>query len=402
MPKELHKMKTEAIRLLRENRIEASRRLLEEYCRQCTTDSGARLILGNICGMQGNLHGAETHYLVAIDINPAATDALVCLGKLYEHMHRPEQAAETYQKLVNLDLDNPDYICRLANALNLQGDSEAALDLFGRVLDLPGNYKLLMPAGRRQAGQRQYERDSDDTVWVATSLAPRKYSHQQGAVDSWLAQGFSVVSLNAADEITELEPHFSNVEFAVAPRDARGLYDRPYVYFDDILACLESREGRFGGIINSDIYLVSNGLKQYIIRHAGSSYLYGCRVDVQSLQHLDGRFFELGYDFFFFDKEVLGKYPPEDFCIGLPWWDYWAVFVPAAHSIPLKRLTTPVAYHVTHPTNWDKSAWNDFATPLIRYLGVSGNGMDNKQLAEHCANYIRAFVAHKSECISMT
>ena len=402
MPNELHKKKSEAIRLLRENRIAASQRLLEEYCRQCTTDVEARLILGNVYGMRGDLKGSEAHYQAAIDIDPTATDAWVCLGKLYEYMYRPEQAVEAYRNLVRLDRDNPDYICRLANAINLRGDAGAALDLFRQALDLPGDHKPLLQPGRGQTGQRQPGQKFDDTVWLATSLAPRDYEHQQGAVDSWLAQGFCVVSLNTADEITELEPHFDNVEFAVAPRDARGLYGKPYVYFDDMLACLESREGRFGGIINSDIYLVSNGLKPYIIRHADSSFLYGCRVDVRSMQHLEGRFFELGYDFFFFDKEVLGKYPPDDFCIGLPWWDYWAVFVPAAHSIPLKKLTTPVAYHVTHSTNWDKNAWHDYANSLISYLGASGRGMNNKQLAEHCANYIRAYVTHKSELIAMT
>jgi tetratricopeptide (TPR) repeat protein len=352
--------------------------------------------------MRGDLQGAATHYRAAIDINPAAADAWICLGKLYEYTHRPELAVEAYRNLVRLDQENPDYACRLANAMNLGGDSYGALDLFGRALDLPGIYKPLLHPRQRQNVRKQSGRKFVDTVWLATSLAPGKYRHQHGAVDSWLAQGFKVLSLNTADEITALEPHFSNVEFAMAERDASAAYGKPYVYFDDVLACLESREGRFGGIINSDIYLVADGLKSYIIRHSDSSFLYGCRVDVQSMQHLDGRFFELGYDYFFFDKEILCEYPPDDFCIGLPWWDYWALFIPAVRSITLKKLTTPVAYHVTHPTNWDKRAWIDYANHLIRHLGASGNGMDNRQLAEHCANYIRAFIAHRSECIAIT
>ena len=207
-------------------------------------------------------------------------------------------------------------------------------------------------------------------ITIATSIAPgANLANQQLAVASWQQLGFAVISVNAPEEIAVLAPHFPTIRFAAVSRDGREKFGKPYIYFDDLLACLYEEGAPICGIVNSDIHLLDNRLYDFVLTEASGAFLFGARIDVDSLERrYQGDWFQ-GFDFFFFDRSLIPRYPREDFCIGLPWWDYWIVLIPLACDYPVKKLISPVAYHVRHtPGNLSSNSWIPLGMTLAKYF----------------------------------
>lgn len=192
---------------------------------------------------------------------------------------------------------------------------------------------------------------------VVTSLTPRNLEQQMVAMNTWREGGFRIVSINAVDEIAVLANHFPHIEFVAAARDARERYGKPYIYFDDVLSFFEKRDIPVCGIVNSDIFLINNGLKTLIDREVEESMIFGSRLDVdQPLSQ--AREYDKGFDFFFFDRRLINVYPRQtEFCLGMPWWDYWAPLVPLMHKFTAKRITSPTVMHIKHDTCWSWENW---------------------------------------------
>ncbi len=200
-----------------------------------------------------------------------------------------------------------------------------------------------------------------EDVIIATSIAPGKIELQQSAISSWLKLGFKVLSVNTRREIDLLLSDFPLVKFVEAERDASAVAGKPYIYFDDVLRALQAEGPAVCGIINSDIHLLAGaGFTEYIVENAFDGFIFGSRVDVDSLDFMYGEHYEEGFDFFFFNAEVIPVYPASDFCIGVPWWDYWAPLVPFLKGYPVKQLATSVAFHVKHPTKWSAELHEKF------------------------------------------
>lgn len=191
----------------------------------------------------------------------------------------------------------------------------------------------------------------EQMVTLATSLAPRNFENQRQAMGSWIQAGFKVVSLNAPDEIELLRHNFPDIQFVPAFRDGRVLHGKPYVYFDDFMDYFRNNPTPICGIVNSDIHLINN-IYDFVCNHAVNSLVFGSRIDVESLNNKAGEIYSGGFDFFFFDHKIINCYPKEEFCIGVPWWDYWIVLMPLQEKILIKRLVTPIALHVKHQFNW--------------------------------------------------
>ncbi|MDF2500969.1 MAG: hypothetical protein K0Q77_1683, partial [Anaerosporomusa subterranea] len=161
-----------------------------------------------------------------------------------------------------------------------------------------------------------------------------------------------------------------DIAFVTAQRDGRSKWGKPYVYFDDLLTYFRHSDYPICGIVNSDICLWKENLLQSVTEAAENSFLFGSRIDVDSLSSMQGNMYHAGFDYFFFDRRVLDLYPPEEFCLGLPWWDYWAALLPliGPDKVPCKRVTTPIALHVKHPANWDIQSWLEMGNTLGKYL----------------------------------
>jgi len=204
---------------------------------------------------------------------------------------------------------------------------------------------------------------------IATSIAPKEIKKQAKAIESWRKLGFRVVSINCIEEITVLRQSFPNVEFVPAKRDAREILGKPLIYFDDFLEYFRETNCEFCGIVNSDVLLAGNeGIVSYIQSQAKGSMVYGSRTDVESLEHLDGEVYQNGFDFFFFDKSLISCFARSEFCLGMPWWDYWAPLIPMLEGFPVKRLISPLAYHILHQLDWDEKNWLLFAKKFFGHL----------------------------------
>lgn len=214
-----------------------------------------------------------------------------------------------------------------------------------------------------------YKLNSKEKITVITTIAPFDIEKQKLAIESWLNAGLNVLSLNCSQEKEILEPLFPHVRFIEADRDAKSIAGKPYVYFDDILENLGKSGSQICGIINSDILLnVTTEFISEIKSYASDSLVYGCRVDVEKPDSFAGSFYEFGYDFFFFDKSLIQIYPESDFCLGLPWWDYWMVAVPLSKKIKLTKVISPVAFHLWHPTKYNNEYWLNLGKSFIDLL----------------------------------
>jgi hypothetical protein len=211
---------------------------------------------------------------------------------------------------------------------------------------------------------------SSKPMTILTSIMPGNEVNQRTAIATWKQQGFHVVSINCAEERYQLAAKFPDIAFVTAQRDGRSKWGKPYVYFDDLLTYFRHSDYPICGIVNSDICLWKENLLQSVTEAAENSFLFGSRIDVDSLSSMQGNMYHAGFDYFFFDRRVLDLYPPEEFCLGLPWWDYWAALLPliGPDKVPCKRVTTPIALHVKHPANWDIQSWLEMGNTLGKYL----------------------------------
>lgn len=208
------------------------------------------------------------------------------------------------------------------------------------------------------------------SVTIATSIAPFNIPHQQSAVRTWLDLGFSVVSLNIEDEIKTLQESFPDISFQPVARDGKALAGRPFVYFDDVIGALKRAETTVCGIINSDIHLnAGSEFLDFILNEAKDAFVFGSRIDVQSFGALDGKENRWGFDLFFFSQDFTQIYPKSQFCLGVPWWDYWAPLVPTLKGLPVKLLVSDVGVHLLHENNWSIELYQKMGDHCLNLVG---------------------------------
>lgn len=199
-------------------------------------------------------------------------------------------------------------------------------------------------------------------ITLATTIAPKGIENQRKAIDTWVQAGFDVVSLNCIEEIEIIKPFFPDIEFITVTRDARYRFGKPYVYLDDFFEYYRKSDHQVCSIINSDIYLININEKliSFIKDETRDSLIYGSRVDIDSLDNLNGKFVSTGFDYFFFDRSIIDTYPKEEFCLGQPFWDHWIIVSPIIKGINVKHMINPIAFHVKHILNWNVETGSEF------------------------------------------
>jgi glycosyltransferase involved in cell wall biosynthesis len=242
---------------------------------------------------------------------------------------------------------------------------------------------------------------SGNTITVATSIAPGNTDLQIAAIKSWNVLGLNVVSINTSEEIETLAHYFPTVNFVEAHKDASNIAGKPLIYLDDILSVLEGSNGGVCGIINSDIFLyVDRDLLRFVASQSRDALVFGSRIDVDSFGRLDGEEYLGGFDFFFFDRALSRLYKKTEFCLGLPWWDYWFPLVPMINGIAVRRLITPFAYHVKHQQNWQQQFFETFGRRLAEYLAEEDSANVVKGELRACFGYIQSpEIINFCECV---
>jgi len=199
-----------------------------------------------------------------------------------------------------------------------------------------------------------------DDFLLGTSIAPTRLDVQRRTVNSWLDQGFQLVSFNCREEIGVLQEHFPRVLFVQVNQDGRERFGRPLICVDDILDWFAERCPAVGGFVNSDILLQgvdAEALRRLICQRAPGSLVYGRRVELHDWADVHGRVARFCYDFFAFDPAILHIYPRHrEYYIGYCHWDYFMIQMALISEVPLKELAFPFAYHKLHEQtyDWDK------------------------------------------------
>lgn len=205
-------------------------------------------------------------------------------------------------------------------------------------------------------------------IVIATSIAPRDIDDQSQAISTWLDMGFRVVSMNSPAETDLLQPYFPKVEFAVARRNAGSIYGKPFIFLNDIFDYFDRNRINICGIVNSDIHFRNSAFYGYVLKEAKDCLVYGSRVEIKSIGDQTGIMDIWGYDYFFFDRHLIPYFPRESFCLGLPWWDLWMPVIALGNKLPVKRMATPHAFHVSHNHRYDQKVLNSLGHVFSKYF----------------------------------
>lgn len=210
---------------------------------------------------------------------------------------------------------------------------------------------------------------ANDTITLATTIAPFEIEKQQRAIQSWIDLGFHVVSLNTQDEITILAEHFPMISFYQSEKTAKEICGKPLQFFDNFLQYFKQTGTTICAIVNSDIVLRANSnFQSFISDNIQDSLLFGSRLDVIDAESDHGIMYKNGYDFFFFDQSLISCYPESDYALGAPWWDYWAVFCPLNAGHNVKQILSPIAIHVHHPMNYNMKLWFQYGDTFVEFV----------------------------------
>ena len=309
------------------------------------------------------------------------------------------------------DTDNyhwiPDSGNQLASRKYVSGSAELKTLIESREFFSPGLYE-------EECNKDTYCEEFSNVV-VATSIAPGNIERQQKAIQSWLDNGFKVISVNIPPEIEQLERSFPDVIFVKTERDGRELFGRPLVFLDDVFSALAATGASICGIINSDIHLkVGKGTRDCISREAHGALVIGHRIDVDRPDTVDGTVYRNGFDFFFFSRDICSCFPSSEFCLGTTWWDIWAPLTLVFRGVPVKQLITPLAYHVIHDNRWNENEWHANCERIIKLVcSEANNATRHAELLESAQrqlqqqdyigffSVVRDYILHNAEKISL-
>ncbi|MBU1002511.1 MAG: hypothetical protein KKE73_08305 [Proteobacteria bacterium] len=236
-------------------------------------------------------------------------------------------------------------------------------------------------------------------VAIATSLPPFDLETGQAAVASWRRYGFQVISVNTQAESALLEANYPEVEFVHCEHTAREECGKDYQYLDSLLDALAARGQEVCGIVNADIVLRGSEADWALIAEAARErFVFGSRVNIQAADATHGHLLEPGFDFFFFPKEFPTRVPRTGFVFGQPAWD---VFFPAWATqlgFPRSFCYSPVALHVIHKMNWNRTSNSRFAAMALSWLAPEFADMALGYAG--CAGYLRLLTGTIALCLN--
>jgi hypothetical protein len=210
----------------------------------------------------------------------------------------------------------------------------------------------------------------ESSILLATSIAPGgRLELQRAAVGSWLTLGFEVVSLNSPAEIGVLAAEFGDIEFVPQVRTAQSILGTPLIFISDILAYLKQSERPICGIVNSDIFAAADkNFSAYLTKQAKDALVFSPRYQIDSLDDANLTADALGFDFFVFDRNLIGEWNESHFCLGMASWDHWFPLMPLLAGRKVRKLYSPIAKHVRHATPPDRHTMaynNEFIGTVI-------------------------------------
>lgn len=221
-----------------------------------------------------------------------------------------------------------------------------------------------------------------------TSISPKHINDgmQKHAVDSWVALGMKVVSMNNKSEIELIKEDYPNVEFVATHRTMEKLYKRPLVNINALIDYAKDQDEDQFMIINSDIIIKDvHGMLPSIKGKMDTGVTMVKRRDFEHDIN-QSRVFESGIDIFFIHKKFLNIFAQGVYCIGECWWDYWIPYTIIENGIPLHKLNEAFAFHKMHNIQYDMYKWGWISEYFKWEKNIKGKNAG--QLNQHVFKYI--------------
>jgi len=263
------------------------------------------------------------------------------------------------------------YICMQENAeaealrlFSLALEQEPA-DAFSRINAQYLHRKLVPPEDVSPAARMP-------RITIATSLPPRDIEHARRTVDSWLALGFQVISLNTDAECRTLGKHFPHVRFCLCEDTARQHTGKDHQYVDTLLDALAEYGEDICALVNADIVL-QGGLKAWthIAQAAATDFVFASRVNLRSLNYREGHLYNGGFDCFVFPKRFLARVPRTRFIIGQPFWDLFFPGCARLAHMDTRYVYSPALLHKNHALNWNEALFIHLGFHLLELFAPS-------------------------------
>jgi glycosyltransferase involved in cell wall biosynthesis len=283
---------------------------------------------------------------------------------IYFNRTDPQDLAQKISDLLAISCAGPD----------LRREQEAKIQAAGLVLNYAKEFckftqkvHTISTHNISVVTERPDNNPEQQAITIATSLSTSGDNLiQQQAIASWFRLGFRAVSFNTPQEISALQPVFPEVEFIPVAQNSAALS------LNSILNYLTQYGTAVCGIVEADVYLSNDALFAHIAKETANCLLYGQRIDVEGIDTPGGPAIS-GLGYLFFDQTIISCYPQEEFCIGLPWWDYWIILIALIKNIPVKKTMSPLAYHVVHANQYTIDDWVALGTTLAKYAQPSFN-----------------------------
>ncbi len=245
-------------------------------------------------------------------------------------------------------------------------------------------------------------------VALFTSIPPRITRHDRSGADvgerylrrcieSWLAAGHRVVSVNGEEESAQIRALFPDVDCRITERTAEATLGRPLIHVSDLLAECAAEPDPVVGIVNADLLLHDpSAFATALAALDGTTMLCGPRLDVDDPDDASrAEPYLWGVDYFFFAPSAAAGIADEGFVFGAAWWDFWLPLVLAKRGCRIVYGETAFARHLAHPDNYHMPSWLGFLQAFARSVSVRlplpGDGGRIAQANQCFAVFLRHF-----------
>lgn len=199
----------------------------------------------------------------------------------------------------------------------------------------------------------------NDRIVIGTSIAPVNIENQMSAVESWIKNGFQVVSCNTKEEIEIIKPFFEgiDVEFEEISCKIDSVRTKPLPYIQDILFVASRRTTGTVGFINSDIYLdaISSDFSDFLVKETRNSVVFVRRNEIDEMKDIKELNWTIhfdGIDMFLMDSRLVSGFYNDGFFVQ-SCWDYCILIKAEMMGIQIKELMNPIAFHKRHKQKWN-------------------------------------------------
>jgi hypothetical protein len=193
--------------------------------------------------------------------------------------------------------------------------------------------------------------------------------YQQACIESWIAQGFSPVTVNSEREMERGHTLHPGATALVVKNDAQSLAGRPLVFFDDILAAAAKSGAPHIAITNADVVLRPGfDLYELISALPPGKAVVAHRTDIARPDEREGKTYPCGFDFFALHRDDLARVPDFGLVFGLPWWDHFLPTMLWLRGVQLIDFGDRFVFHLLHDERWRPEVWRRVGMRYVKRL----------------------------------